>query len=186
MTTASPPEANAAHGRRAHAWMSAATAGAGLSLLWLSSGIDADEAPRGVVALVGAVFLGAAVALWPATRRLPRWMSAVATLVIVGGLCVLANWVAFGPGLRACTGAFTGWLPFAWASSDMECRIAFGFGALLLNGVVLYGACHALAKRFPASRALALAEKAAVLLILLPLAPLLLLGLGLSLLTPKR
>ncbi len=55
------------------------------------------------------------------------------------GLAALANWIAFGAGERVCTGGISfagiGWFS---ESSDLACRIPFGYGALIVDALLVY------------------------------------------------
>lgn len=99
-----------------------------------------DDGPAWAVGLAGALFwlFGAAVLLGdsPLQRRI-----AFATVVVMFlGFAALGNWAAFGPGTRACSGGISAWF-FAWNSvvPELECRIAFGLGACMGNGLVVWG-----------------------------------------------
>jgi hypothetical protein len=87
----------------------------------------------GVVFLMGAVFLF----FQDAATRLP-WLGSAFAFVIIAAFAALANWIAMGPGPRECSGTFSfvifssaRWVP------ELECRVAFGLGALMCDGMLL-------------------------------------------------
>ncbi len=99
------------------------------------------DAPRWVVMLAGGLFVLAGVVVW--TQGSPG--AQAAGYVIVIGLAAIANWVAFGPGTRACTSMLSFFGFATWRRApDLECRIAFGLGALMMDAIVLMTAADAI------------------------------------------
>lgn len=86
--------------------------------------------------LAGAVFIagGLAVLLGERLRHSPLSHGLVA--LIIGALAVIASWIAFGPGPRACAVAIAGFLFSSGWANEVACRAGFGIGALLLDGFV--------------------------------------------------
>ncbi len=122
----------------------------------------------------GGVFVcaGAAVALG---GELPLLRTLFALLTMIG-LAALGNWVAFGAGARSCGGTFSLAGLFGAGHLDgLACRLPFGFGALLLDTLLGYGAASLLQKALGGPPRLAWLVKAAGALVLLVLSPLLLL-----------
>lgn len=125
---------------------------------------DRMNAPRWVVFLAGSLFFMAG--MWLLLQTLVGEAKALAFGSIVGvalylGLTLMANWVAFGSGAReGCSGGVSALgIGFESGASDFECRAAFGYGALLLDVLLLRGIAWWLAQRSPASRAIRALEK---------------------------
>jgi hypothetical protein len=138
--------------------------------------------PPWIALVAGGLFVlaGSSLALGRGARS--RLVSSILTFAMFAGFASLGNWIAFGAGPRACGAHFTGFLfTSSRLAGEIECRAAFGVGAMILNGLLFYLAARFLAKRLPPGRAAAAVEKtgSAVLLVcLVPiLLPLLLLGL---------
>ena len=94
--------------------------------------------------------------------------------IILVSFAAIGSWIAFGPGPRACTIAFEGFLFDAAWSNDLACRVGFGIGAVMVDGMVLLaiaGALRALIGPGALPRAV---ETLGVALILIALAPILL------------
>ena len=69
--------------------------------------------------------------------------------MIIFAMAIIPTWIAFGPGPRHCSGGFSflGLLFHQENTGDIECRIAFGFGALLLWGMLIAAAWYTLTHR---------------------------------------
>jgi hypothetical protein len=97
--------------------------------------------------VAGGLFAAAGLAV--ATQETPvgRWVGPLAVGLIFAGFAAIGNWIAFGPGPRACSGGVS-FLFFqgSAAAGEMECRVAFGFGAVLLDAILVGGALTGLAK----------------------------------------
>ena len=116
----------------------------------MGSGVIEVErnAPRWVIFLGGLVFLGGGllVVVHGSGRRRGAisnliYNSAGATILL--SMAVIANWVAFGPGQRQGESSLS--LPIGWISrpsGDLEIRIFFGIGAVILDLIVLRGIVH--------------------------------------------
>lgn len=113
-----------------------------------------------------------------------RWAGIVlALLVIAAGLYPMGNWVAFGGGDRGdCSGGISALgFGFSQAVSELECRAAFGYGALLMDVILLWGLAWWLANRaFPGSKPARALEKGSEWGIVLLLLPLILVALALQ------
>ncbi len=98
---------------------------------------DVGPAPEWVGVLAGALFVLVGVLILSQGTPLQAATNfAVGPLVMVGLLTML-HWIAFGPGVRECSGSFS--IPFLSTSGpvgDLECRLAFGYGAVLFDGVL--------------------------------------------------
>ena len=120
---------------------------AGLGLIPMLAAFDVGPVRRAEIngppwlGLVGgALFFAAGLVLLMGQRLQGAVAGSLVAFLMVGGLAAMANWVAFGPGTRTC-GVSAG-LPFFSSSrsaSDFTCRIAFGVGAVFLDGVLLAG-----------------------------------------------
>ena len=104
-------------------------------------------------------------------------------ILALAGLAAIGNWIAFGAGVRACSGSIS--LPWLWNESDLSglaCRIPFGLGALITDAFLCYMVVAMLQKLLGGPPHLARVLKAAEWLILASLAPFLLLLLAIALL----
>jgi hypothetical protein len=137
---------------------------------------SAIHGPPWIGVAVGAAFIGGALFLWfqeAATRH--AWLGHLFALLIVAALAALANWIAFGPGPRECTGTFS----FAmftsarWAAG-LDCRIAFGIGGMMCNGLLVVIAGKGLAQAGVTGGLPKLLEKIGAGMIVVAFAPLLL------------
>jgi len=129
----------------------------------------------GVVA--GGVFIlaGLAVILGDGRQRAansPRAFLFVAT--IYGGFAAIANWIAFGPGPRACTVSFAGFFVDGPLAGEVSCRIGFGIGAVMLNGCLVLMAGAVLEKALGPGRIARAMKCLGFVLLGLALAPILL------------
>lgn len=143
------------------------------------------NAPWWVVFLAGSLFFMAG--MWLLLQSIVGEAKALAFGSVVGvalflGLTLLANWVAFGGGDRNdCSGGLSALgIGFESGASDLECRAAFGYGALLLDFLLLRGIAWQAAQRAPANPAARALEKLSEWGIGLLLLPLVLLVLALT------
>lgn len=140
------------------------------------------HAPYWLIAMLGGMFALAGVWLFSQGTRFEPFLQAIVGPAILVGILTALHWVAFGPGVRQCTGGFS--LPFitGWRiAGDLECRMAFGYGALLFDGLFLsVGLAHA-AELWLEGAPKTVAEglsKAVLVVAILPLIPLLFLGIA--------
>lgn len=139
------------------------------------------HAPYWLIGMIGGMFTLAG--LWLATQGtfLEPGLKLLVGPAIMIGILVALHWVAFGPGVRRCSGGIA--IPFlsAWTGvGDLGCRTAFGFGAVFFDGLLTSAALARAAERWLEGLPRSLAEalsKGVLLLVLLPLLPLLLLAL---------
>lgn len=136
------------------------------------------HAPRWVVFLAGSLFF--TIGMWILMQaavgesRAKSFGAAVGFTLFIG-LAFLANWIAFGSGTREGCSSSSSILGFgaSRAAAELECRAAFGYGALLLDVIMARGIAWWLgAKAFPGNRAARALEKLsewAIGLLLLPL-----------------
>ncbi len=98
-------------------------------------------------------------------------------ILIVAGFAALGNWVAFGAGSRTdCSGGFSmAFFSSSGAASEIECRVAFGIGAVMLDGMLLWGLGHTLVKAYGARAPFTWVEKAGKGLLVLTMMPFILL-----------
>ena len=120
--------------------------GAGLMLEAVATGLlpsrpSADDAPRAVVALAGFVFLAGAGAPYAAYLGPNSLASRLVGSIVFVSLTVIAHWIAFGPGPRHFSGSVSvgGLAATGLATGETAGRAAFGFGALLLDAVIVIG-----------------------------------------------
>ena len=118
--------------------------GAGLMLEAVAMGLlpsqpSADEAPRAVVGLGGVAFLAGAGAPYAAHLGPNSIASRVVGAVVFASLTAIAHWIAFGPGPRHFSGGVSvgGLGVTGLATGEVAGRVAFGFGALLLDAVIV-------------------------------------------------
>lgn len=129
----------------------------------------------------GAVFACGGLAVGTQGTPVERWVGPAAVGGILVGFAVLGNWIAFGPGPRACTGGVS-ILVFGASGSagEVECRAAFGVGAVFINGLLLTFALQGAARAAGSGAAARRLEKAGEAILLLALSPLLFLAAALA------
>lgn len=68
---------------------------------------------------------------------------------IIACMAIIPTWIAFGPGDRQCSGGLSilGFLFHRPTIGQIECRIAFGFGAVLMWGMLIFGIWYTLANK---------------------------------------
>jgi len=143
------------------------------------------NAPRWVVLIAASLFfiVGMYVLLLAVVgEALARGFGAVLGMAIFLGLAAIVHWIAFGGGDRnGCSGGVSALgIGFSGSVPDLECRAAFGYGALLLDLILLRGVAWQLARRSPGSRSMRAFEKISEWGIGLLLLPLVLLAVGLT------
>lgn len=122
--------------------------------------------------VAGGVFFLAGVTIL--VGRLPPLASSALTVVLLAGFAAIGNWIAFGAGERHCTGSIA--LPFLGSAGDFSglgCRIPFGLGALVVDGMLFYAVVATLQKALGGPPRLAKLLKAAQWVVLASLAPIL-------------
>jgi len=112
-------------------------------------------------------------------------------ILLVGGFASLANWVAFGEWSGGCSGGLSAFgISLGGLRPDLECRIAFGIGALMLDSLLVWGLGAALSKSFGARAPFTWLERAGKGLFFLSVLPFILLlaawALGSGLLASAR
>ena len=140
---------------------------------------ESFHAPRWVVFLAGSLFFTAG--MWILLQALvgearARAFGEATGVALLVGLAMVGHWVAFGPGSRETCGGGFSMLGFSSSSfvSEIECRAAFGYGAILMDFILLRGIAWWVAQHVPASRSVRAFEKATEWGFLLALLPLLL------------
>jgi hypothetical protein len=138
-------------------------------------GSSAINGPLWLGFLAGAVFMAGGIAVILGERLRNSALSYGIVALIVGAFAAIANWIAFGPGPRACAIAFAGLLfeSGSWGN-EIACRAGFGIGAALLDGFVLWmiaGALRNISGPGPVPNAI---EKLGAAVLLLALAPIIL------------
>ena len=156
--------------------------GSGLFMLWLAlSDPSSVNGPWWLGAAAGAVFVAAGLTAGTQGTAVGVWVTPVAVTVIFVGFAAIGNWIAFGPGPRACTGGIS-FLFFSGSAGagEMECRVAFGLGAVILDAGLVMGLLTGVARLIGSpvwSRRL---EKVGTGILGVALSPLLLLAILLS------
>ena len=131
----------------------------------------AINGPRWLGFLAGAIFLAGGVGVMLGDRLQGSVLAHALFALTIASFAAIANWIAFGPGPRACAGAVGG---IAFVSPDLACRAGFGIGAVLLDGVVLWMVARSLRTIFGPGLLPNVAEKLGIALVLLALVPILL------------
>jgi hypothetical protein len=124
--------------------------------------------------LAGGVFIAGGIALILGERWRNSALSYALFALVIGAFAAIANWVAFGPGPRACAIAFAGLLIESGPANEMACRAGFGIGAVLLDGFVLWMIARAMRNILGPGPVPTAIEKLGVALLLLALAPIIL------------
>jgi len=135
------------------------------------------NAPRWVVLIAASLFfiVGMYVLLLAVVgEALAKGFGEVVGMAIFLGLAAIVHWIAFGGGDRnGCSGGVSALgIGFSGSVPDLECRAAFGYGALLLDLILLRGVAWQLARRSPGSQSIRAFEKISewgIGLLLLPL-----------------
>lgn len=112
-----------------------------LSLDIILGGSASLNVPVWVGVLASSIFILAGLALL--TRKI-EWLSKLFGLSILVSFAVIGNWIAFGVGERTCSVEI---FAFGQDTSGLMCRIPFGYGAILLNGIMLFMTLSFLAKK---------------------------------------
>jgi len=125
----------------------------------------------------GWVFAAAGLAVAVQGTELQTWVGGLAVATLLLGFAAIGNWIAFGPGPRGCSGGIS-LLFFSGSRSagEMECRVAFGLGAVILDAILFMGAMSGLARLVGSPRWAARLEKAGKGVFFFALLPLLLLA----------
>lgn len=101
-------------------------------------------------------------------------LSWLMVFAILAGFAAIANWIAFGVGTRQCSVGFSSFVfSSTRAAAEIECRIAFGLGAGMLDGILLWSVGHGLARMMPGSRFARLVERLGQGVLLVALLPIL-------------
>jgi hypothetical protein len=122
------------------------------------------SAPRWVVLLVASLFImaGFYVLLFALVGEASaRAFGMVLGLAMFAGLGAVTHWVAFGGGERACSGGISAVVGVGVSGPvpDWECRVAFGYGALLMDFLFLRGTAWWIARSQPGNRTIRVVEK---------------------------
>jgi len=142
------------------------------------------HAPYWLLTMIGGMF--AIAGLWIISAGTPaeRFMKVIVGPAVLIGIVTALEWVAFGPGVRQCTGSLSiPFVSFATIQSDMQCRIGFGFAAIIFDGLFLGAGITQLAKKMDDGAGKLWTGRvgnAAFVIGLLPLVPLILLALGMQ------
>lgn len=131
--------------------------------------------PPWLGAVAGGIFILAGVAVSLGERARDSVLSHLLVLAIIAGFAAVANWIAFGPGLRECSGGFSGFFfSSSYDAGNIECRVAFGIGAGMLNGMLIWMLAATLRKLTGPGLLPDLIEKLGKAILLLSVLPILL------------
>jgi len=135
------PGAPSAGGRLLLAILIWAAGGAiiGVAAGWIPSNPGSIHGPPWLLAVAGLAIVMAGFAPLASATGANSWASRIAGIGTFCALTVMANWVAFGSGPRQFSGGFNiGGLGISQGhQSEISGRIVFGFGALILDTMVL-------------------------------------------------
>ena len=125
-------------------------------------------AAGGVFVLAGLAVLAGA----PAQRSQP--FAYLMLFVMLGCFAAIGNWIAFGPGPRQCSVGFTAFMfETRQAAAEVECRVVFGIGAIMLNGILFWMLASGLRKLAGPGRLADVLDKVGTGVFLLALSPIL-------------
>lgn len=131
--------------------------------------------PPWLAGVAGGIFVVAGIAMFMGESGRKGWLSQVLFFCLLGAFAAIGNWIAFGPGPRECSGGFTAfWFSSRHAAAEFECRAAFGFGALIMDGTLVYLLAQLPKKLLGATTVTNLIEKFGQGVLLVSLLPLLL------------
>ncbi|GAB2524556.1 hypothetical protein [Lysobacter humi (ex Lee et al. 2017)] len=116
---------------------------AGAALLVLAALFSALVAfqPEGLKAPAWLAYLAAAILALAGTLALARaygrhMLADGLACAVLGGMLLVGLWIALGPGPRQCVSRIPSTGALVSAVSETTCRSAFGFGALLIAGML--------------------------------------------------
>jgi hypothetical protein len=123
-----------------------------VALGWIPVAPQDIHAPRWVVGAAGATFIAGGLAPFAAQWGPSSKLSQIVGASVVLPLTLVANWVAFGPGVRQFSGGLSfGFFAVSQHSSELSGRIAFGIGAILLDILVVANVVRRLKNKTDAS-----------------------------------
>lgn len=117
----------------------------------------------------GGAFVAAGLAVIAGPDR--PLLNAILVILVVAGLAAIGNWIAFGVGERVCGGSILFW---SGGMSGLACRIPFGLGAVMTNGILLLLIVIAVQKALGGPPRLDRLRRVAENIMLITLAPILL------------
>ena len=140
-----------------------------LSLDIIPDGSKGLNAPVWVGVVASSVFILAGVAL---LTKKHKGLNQFFGIMIMLAFSAIGNWVAFGVGERTCGVEI---FVLSQEASGILCRIPFGYGAILVNGLILAILFNAIAKRLKNEKLTKLLNKANKVVLLIIFFPLLVL-----------
>lgn len=124
--------------------------------------------------VAGGIFVLGGLGVIAGERARNHPLSWVMFFAVIAGFAAIANWIAFGVGTRQCSVGISGFMfTTTRAAAEIECRIAFGIGAGMMNGILLWSLGGGLAKLMPGSRLARLVERVGQGVLLVALLPIL-------------
>lgn len=130
--------------------------------------------PPWLGAVAGGIFVLGGVFVFAGERARNHPLSYVLALAVIAGFAAIADWIAFGAGPRQCSAGFSGFVfTSTRAAAEIECRIAFGIGAGIMNGILVWMLADILRKAMGPSPWLDRLERIGQGVLLVSLAPIL-------------
>lgn len=124
--------------------------------------------------VAGAIFALGGLGVLAGERARNHPLSWLLFVAVIAGFAAIANWIAFGVGTRQCSAGFSSFVfTSTRAAAEIECRIAFGIGAGLMDGILVLAVGTALGKWLPGNRVARFLERAGQLIVLVALLPIL-------------
>lgn len=124
--------------------------------------------------VAGAIFALGGLGVLAGEKARDHPLSWLAAIGVIAGFAAIANWIAFGIGTRQCSVGFSSFVfTSTRAAAEIECRIAFGIGAGLMDGILVLVIGSALGKLLPGSRFARFVERGGQALVLIALLPIL-------------
>jgi hypothetical protein len=107
---------------------------------------ESVHAPGWVIVVAGLVLLAAGLFILQQALRI-EWLKHVPGIVLFVSLLSIGHWVAFGPGERRFRGSISVFGIEAPLSSELMGRATFGFGAILVDALLIAGLIRAMRNR---------------------------------------
>lgn len=130
--------------------------------------------PPWLGAAAGGVFVLAGLAVLTGSSERKTLLSYVMLFLILGSFAAIGNWIAFGPGPRQCSVGFSAFMfTSRQVAAEVECRVAFGIGACMLNGILFWMLAGGMKKIAGPGRLAEVLEKLGTAVMLLAFSPIL-------------
>lgn len=124
--------------------------------------------------VAGAIFALGGLGVLAGEKARDHPLSWLLVVAVIAGFAAIANWIAFGVGTRQCSVGFSSFVfTSTRAAAEIECRIAFGIGAGLMDAVLVLAVGSALGRLLPGSRVARFLVRGGQALVLIALLPIL-------------